>query len=206
MLPSAKQVAEALKPKRLIFGLTIHHIPTINLRQQYARDRAIVPDQALADTIHEWMFGRTHGASVNYPEPDAYFSMLLRSTIVGIECTLQNLAIEELAFSNRLTKAVYHAVRNPSTLARSMVEAYYNKIPEHVGVNASLKKCTTMICGGKSSSSTVSAFQVSRSRGRRCAWGGCQRGRSLNSLLPGRGSARTGVRLPHLLWHSLRLE
>lgn len=40
-------------------------------------------------------------------DPDSYFTTLLRTTVAGIECTLQNLAIEKLAFSNRLTKEVW---------------------------------------------------------------------------------------------------
>ena len=75
----------------------------------------------------------------SYADPDSYFTMLLRTTIVGIECTLQTLAIEELLFSNRLTEEARSAIRNPSSLARSMAEAYYNKIPHYVKENASLK-------------------------------------------------------------------
>src|SRR6202049_3070343 len=140
MLPSAKDVAQALKPSELIFGLTLRNIPTINLRQQYAHDRTMVFDDALADKIHAWRFGRTNGpTTVTFPEPDAYFTMLLRSTIVGIECSLQMSAIQELLFSNRLTELLRDSIRHPGKLARSMAEAYYNKIPEHVDVNAGLK-------------------------------------------------------------------
>src|ERR1700685_3430982 len=121
MQPSAKDVAQALKPKEVIFGLTLRNIPTINLRQQYAHDRKMVFDDALADKIHAWKFGRTNGpATVSYPEPDAYFTMLLRSTIVGIECTLQTSAIEELLFSNRLTEPLRNLIRHPAKLSRSM--------------------------------------------------------------------------------------
>ena len=140
MQPSAKDVAQAVKPKEVIFSLTLRNIPTINLRQQYAHDRKMVFDDALADKIHAWKFGRTSGpATVSYPEPDAYFTMLLRSTIVGIECTLQTSAIEELLFSNRLTEPLRNSIRHPGKLARSMADACYNKIPEHVDVKAGLK-------------------------------------------------------------------
>ena len=73
--------------------------------------------------------------TVGYPEPEAYFTVLFRSTIVGIECTLQNSAIEELLFSNRLTEALRQSIRSPGSLSRSMVDAYYNKMPEKVDSN-----------------------------------------------------------------------
>jgi hypothetical protein len=65
--------------------------------------------------------------------------MLLRSTIVGIECTLQTSAIEELLFSNRLTEPLRNLIRHPAKLSRSMADAYYNKFPEQVDANARLK-------------------------------------------------------------------
>jgi hypothetical protein len=140
MLPSAKDLEQALKPKKLVFGLTLQNIPTINLRQQYAHDRETVFADDLAEKIHAWKFGRTEGpATVTYPEPDAYFTMLLRSTIVGIECTLESSALVELLFANRLTEPLRHSIRHPSSLARSMADAYYNKIPQLINVSAPLK-------------------------------------------------------------------
>jgi hypothetical protein len=140
MQPSAKDVEQALKPKQLIFGLTLQNIPTINLRHQYARDREIVFTDGLADKIHAWRFAGMPGAvTVSYPDPDNYFTMVIRSTIVGIECTLQASAIEELLFRNRLTEPLRHSIRHPSSLAKSTADAYYNKIPEQVDVNARLK-------------------------------------------------------------------
>jgi len=137
---SAKDAEQAFKPKVLIFGLTLQNIPTINLRQQYAHDRESVYADGLAETIHAWKFGRTHGpATVTFPEPDAYYTMLLRSTIVGIECTLQHSALEELLFTNRLTEPLRKLLRHPSSLSRSMPDAYYNKIPAQVDSGASLK-------------------------------------------------------------------
>jgi hypothetical protein len=140
MLPSVKDFNHALTPKKLIFRLTLQNIPTINLRHQYAHDREMVFADDLADKIHAWKFGRMDGpVTVTHPEPDAYFTMLLRSTIVGIECTLETSAVEELVFGNRLTEALRHSIRHPSSLARSMADAYYNKIPEQVDGTASLK-------------------------------------------------------------------
>lgn len=139
MQPSAKDVAQAVKPKPLVFGLTLQNIPTINLRHQYVHDRELVFADGLADKIHAWKFGQTAGATVTYPEPDGYFTVLFRSTIVGIECTLQMLAMEELLFSNRLTKPLEQLIRHPSRLGKSMADAYYNRIPEQVDVNAGLK-------------------------------------------------------------------
>jgi hypothetical protein len=140
MSPSAESVAQALKPKEVIFGLTLRNIPTINLRQQYVHDRKMVFADSLGAKIQAWKFRRTNGpATVTYPEPDAYFTMLLRSTIVGIECTLQTSALEELLFNSRLTEPLRQLIRQPSKLARSMAEAYYNKTPELVDPNAGLK-------------------------------------------------------------------
>jgi hypothetical protein len=140
MPPSAKEIAHGLKPKPLIHGLTIQNIPTINLRHQYAHDRESVLAYDLADKIHAWKFGRTDGpATVTYPEPDAYYTMLLRSTIVGIECTLQASAIEELTFNNRLTEALAQSIRRPRSLSRSTTDAYYNKMAELVDPSAQLK-------------------------------------------------------------------
>jgi hypothetical protein len=129
---------EVLAPKILIFGLTVSNIPTLNLRAQYAHDRAMVFADGLAENLHAWKFGQGN-VSVNYADPDSYFTILLRTTTVGIECTLQNLAIEELLFSNRLTEDVRQAIRHPSRLAKSMADAYYNKIPKYVTEDAPLK-------------------------------------------------------------------
>jgi hypothetical protein len=54
IVPSAKDFEKALKPKELIFGLTIQNIPTINLRDQYAHDREAVLAEAFADRLHAW--------------------------------------------------------------------------------------------------------------------------------------------------------
>jgi hypothetical protein len=138
MIPSAKDVERALRPKELIFGLTIRNMPTINLRDQYAHDREAVFAGGFGDRLHAWRFGRADGpATVTYPEPNAYFTMLLRATIVGVECTIQSSAIEELLFSNRLTEPLRQAIRNPPR--RAMADAYYNKMPEYVNAGARLK-------------------------------------------------------------------
>jgi hypothetical protein len=131
-------LAEALAPKPLIFGLTVGNIPTMNLRGQYAHDREIVFAEGLAENLHAWKFGKGN-VTITYADPDSYFTMLLRTTIVGIECTLQALAIEELAFSKRLTEEVQRAIHGPSRLSRSMADAYYNRMPEFVSANAPLK-------------------------------------------------------------------
>jgi hypothetical protein len=140
-LPSAKDVEQALKPKQLIFGLTIHNIPTINLRLQYARDRKVVFTDGLTETLQAWRFNQTKGATVTYPYPDEYFTALLRSTIVGIECTLQAMAIQELGFSNRLTKELHDSIRNPGGLSRSMLDAHFNRIPAKIDPKFALKIC-----------------------------------------------------------------
>ena len=140
MEPTAKDAAAALKPKEVIFGLTLRNIPTINLRQQYAHDRKIVFDQRFDSTIGDWKRGRmARPVTVSYPEPDAFFTTLFRTTIVGVECTLQAAAIEELAFAGRLTKPLHELLLRPGKLAPSMAEAYYNKIPEKVSSNARLR-------------------------------------------------------------------
>ncbi len=139
MPSSAKDLVAAVRPKSVIFGLALQNIPTINLRHQYACDRSIITDEHLADKIRAWKFQRTDGVTVTYPEPDAYFTILFRSTIVGIECTLQASAVEELSFAKRLTAPLENLVRHPSKLASSMADAYYNKIPGLVNVRASLK-------------------------------------------------------------------
>jgi hypothetical protein len=140
MGPTAKDAAQALKPKEVIFGLTLQNIPTINLRQQYAQDRKIVFDQGFDSIIDTWKTGRMpRPVTVSYPEPDAFFTTLFRTTIVGIECTLQAAAIEELAFSRRLTNPLHELLLRPGKLAPSMAEAYYNKIPEKVNSSARLR-------------------------------------------------------------------
>jgi hypothetical protein len=140
MQPTAKDVAQALRQKERIFGLTLQNIPTINLRQQYRHDRTIAFEDGLAESIHAWRFGQTLApTTVSYPDPDGYFTMLLRSTIVGIECILKASAIEELAFSNRLTEPLMQSIRQPRKLSRSMAEAFFNKIPELVDASACLK-------------------------------------------------------------------
>lgn len=140
MEPTAQDAAAALKPKEVIFGLTLGNMPTINLRQQYAKDRKIVFDQRFDSIIDDWKRGRMpRPVTVSYPEPDAFFTTLFRTTIVGIECTLQAAAIEELAFSGRLTNPLHKVLLKPGKLASSMAEAYYNKIPEKVSSNARLR-------------------------------------------------------------------
>jgi hypothetical protein len=133
---------EALAPKTLIFGLTVQNIPTMNLRFQYAHDREIVFAESLAERLHAWKFGQGD-VTVTYADPGSYFTTLLRTTIVGIECTLQNSTVEELLFSNRLTEELRHAIRHPNTLARSMADAHYNKIPYYANANAPLKSYDT---------------------------------------------------------------
>src|SRR5579872_2479408 len=86
-------LAEALVPKPLIFGLTVGNIPTMNLRAQYAHDRSIIFAEGLAENLHAWKFGQGD-VSIKYSDPDSYFTMLFRNTVVGIECTLQNLALD----------------------------------------------------------------------------------------------------------------
>ena len=110
----------------------------MNLRFQYAHDRRIVFTEGLEQSLHAWKFGQGD-VTVSYADPDSYFTMLVRTTVVGIECTLPNLAIEELLFSNRLTEEVRRAIRHPTGLARSTADAYYNKIPYYVNESAPLK-------------------------------------------------------------------
>ena len=140
MEPTAKDAAAALKTKEVIFGLTLRNIPTINLRQQYAQDRRFVFDEGFDSTMDAWRRGRMpRPVTVSYPEPDAFFTVLFRTTIVGIECTLQAAAIEELAFSRRLTKPLHELLLRPGKLASSMAEAYYNQIPQKVNPGARLR-------------------------------------------------------------------
>jgi hypothetical protein len=83
MRPTAKDAAAALKPKEVIFGLTLQNIPTINLRQQYAHDRQIVLDQRFDEMINAWKWGRMPSpVTVAYAEPDAFFTALFRTTIL----------------------------------------------------------------------------------------------------------------------------
>jgi hypothetical protein len=134
-----KTLEEALTPEPLLFGLTIRNIPTVNLRGQYAHDRRMILDGGLNDEgLHAWRFAQRE-VTVTYADPESYFTTLLRTTIVGIECTIESSAWEELLFSNRLTEQLRHSVRNPSSIARSLPEAYYNRIPQLVNVNAPLK-------------------------------------------------------------------
>ena len=99
----------------------------------------MVLDGGLNDEgLHAWRFAQRE-VTVTYADPESYFTTLLRTTIVGIECTIESSALEELLFSNRLTEQLRHSVRNPSSLARSLPEAYYNRIPQLVSVNAPLK-------------------------------------------------------------------
>jgi hypothetical protein len=134
-----KTLEEALTPEPLLFGLTISNIPTGNLRAQYAHDRRIIFDGGLSDEgLHAWRFAQGE-ITVTFADPESYFTSLLRTTIVGIECAIESSACEELLFSNRLTEQLRRAVRNPSSLARSLPDAYYNRIPQLVNVNAPLK-------------------------------------------------------------------
>jgi hypothetical protein len=134
-----KTLEEALTPQQLIFSLTIGNIPTINLRGQYAHDRRMVFDEGLNDeALHAWRFGEGN-VTVAYADPESYFTTLLRTTIVGIECTIESSALDELLFSNRLTEELRHQVRNPLSIARSVPEAYYNRLPQLVRAEASLK-------------------------------------------------------------------
>lgn len=110
----------------------------MNLRFQYAHDRRTVFTEGLEESLHAWKFGQGD-VTVSYADPDSYFTMLLRTTVVGIECTLQNLTIEELLFSNGLTEEVRRAIRRPSSLSHSMAEAYYNKIPSYLNESTPLK-------------------------------------------------------------------
>ena len=139
MLPSAKHIAHATKANKRIFGLTIGNIPTFNLRCQYARDREIVFADGLAGALHAWKFQLTDPLTVIYPDPDVYFTLLIRTTVVGLECTLQGAAKEELAFSNRLTKELSETLRSPTKLSRSIPDAYYNQLPACVDPKASLQ-------------------------------------------------------------------
>jgi hypothetical protein len=143
-MQARNNLEEALAPKTLIFGLTVQNIPTMNLRFQYAHDREIVFAEGLAERLHAWKFGQGD-VTVTYADPDSYFTTLLRTTIVGIECTLQNSTVEELLFSNRLTEELRHAIRHPSILSRSMADAHYNKIPYCVNANAPLKSYDTTL-------------------------------------------------------------
>lgn len=134
-----KTLEDAIKSEPLLFGLTICNVPTMNLRGQYAHDRRMILDRAFNDdTLRAWRFAQ-HEVTVTYPDPDSYFTTLLRTTIVGIECTIESSACEELLFSNRLTEQLRHSVANPLSLARSLPEAYYNRVPQLVSANAPLK-------------------------------------------------------------------
>lgn len=79
--------------------------------------------------------------TVTYADPESYFTNLFRTTIVAIECAIESSAVEEFLFSNRLTEQMRHSVRNPSSLARSLPDAYYNRLPHLVNVRAPLKSC-----------------------------------------------------------------
>lgn len=140
-----KTLEEALTPEQLIFGLTVDNIPTVNLRGQYGHDRQTVLDEGLTDeALHAWRFGEGN-LTFTYADPESYFTTLLRTTIVGIECTIESSALDELLFSNRLTEELRHQVRNPLSLARSVPEAYYNRVPQLVNANAPLKSYNGML-------------------------------------------------------------
>ena len=141
MQPSKEDVAKALTSEQLVFGLTVQNIPTINLRQQYVHDRKLAFDDNLTELLHAWRFDQMgRPATRSFPDPDGYFTMLLRSTTVGLECLLKAAAIEELAFTNRLTKPLFHSIRHPSKLSNSMADACYNKIPGLVDAGAALEQ------------------------------------------------------------------
>lgn len=134
-----KTLEEALALEPLLFGLKISNIPTMNLRGRYAYDRRMMFDGGLNDEgLQAWRFAQREVA-VTYADPESYFTTLLRTTIVGIECTVESSALEELLFSNRLTEQLRHSVRNPMSLARSLPDAYYNRIPQLVKATAPLK-------------------------------------------------------------------
>lgn len=134
-----KTLGEILAPEPLLFGLTISNIPTMNLRSQYMHDRRLILDGDLNnDGLNAWRFEQCR-ITVAYADPESYFSTLLRTRIVGIECTIECSAWEELLFSNRLTEQLTHSLRNPTSIARPLPEAYYNRIPQLVNVNAQLK-------------------------------------------------------------------
>lgn len=137
-MPSASQAKEALTPKKRIFGFTIQNIPTINLRQQYLLDRSIVLDADLDNKIHGWRF-RTlaQPITVTFGDPDVYFSNLVRTTILGMECIVRSMVWEEILFANRMTHAALRSLKEES--ARSMAELYYNRLPAHVRESAALK-------------------------------------------------------------------
>lgn len=137
-MQAPKTLEQALTPNALIFGFTVQNIPTMNLRAQYAHDRGMVFADGLPESLHAWRFGQ-HEVTVRHACPDSYFTILLRSTIVGIECTLESSALEELLFSNRLTEELRRTICNPRSLARRLADAYYNRIPQFVNANAPLK-------------------------------------------------------------------
>ena len=120
---TVKVLEEALTPEQLVFGLTVGNIPTINLRGQYGHDRQTVLDEGLTDeALRAWRSGNGN-ITVTYADPESYFSTLIRTTIVGVECTIESSALEELLFTDGLTEELRHQVRNPLSLARSLPEA-----------------------------------------------------------------------------------
>lgn len=64
MTPSAKEVQAALKPKPLIFGLTLRNVPTIHLRQRYAHDRRTIFADDLAAYPRALEIGRAGRATI----------------------------------------------------------------------------------------------------------------------------------------------
>jgi hypothetical protein len=86
-MATANNLKAALAPKPLIFGLTVGNIPTMNLRTQYSHDREIVFAVGLAENLHAWKFGKG-SVTINYADPDSYFTTLLRTTVVGVRTWL----------------------------------------------------------------------------------------------------------------------
>jgi len=150
-MPSANDAKKAPTRKERIFGFKIQNIPTMNLRHQYAADRAIVVDPDLPEKIHAWRFGLLERpVTITFPDPDDFFSNVIRTTIVGIESAIRGAAWEELAFTNRVTKDILKAMKEERSGA--MVEVYYNRLPAYVSPAARLKEHDPNLCA------TVRAF------------------------------------------------
>jgi hypothetical protein len=138
-MPSANDAKKALTPKERIFGFKIHNIPTINLRHQYATDRATVFDPELPTKIHGWRFQLLdQPVTMTCGDPDVFFSNLIRTTAFGVESVIRAAVWEELAFTNWMTETILQAMREDR--ARSMVETYYNRLPAYVSSSARLKE------------------------------------------------------------------
>jgi hypothetical protein len=122
----------------VVFGLRLMNIPTLNLRYEFQDIRMSVSDDAFVSQLGEpgphllaplkWAFSR-----------DAYMTLLLQRTILGLEAYLPSAVLYEATARGRPLRETLDLTKNPFRLGgRGTAENYYNRLPALVEPDVAL--------------------------------------------------------------------